>query len=641
MRRRSLLTIGVVLTLAGSGCTPGPSPEPALLNLGADVTYVGQDGCRDCHLGKYDSHRRTGMGRSFFPLTAETAVEDFTGDNEFVVEPLGVHYRMEQRDGKFFQTQFMVDSEGREMLADERQLLWVIGSNNHSRSYAHEVDGKLFQAPACWYPQALRWDLCPGFEVGNENFTREIELKCVHCHNGVMVLEEGETNRFRKPYAHGIGCERCHGPGSLHVERWRGSDESPMGTADPTIVNPRRLPQPQRIHVCVQCHLADSMASDRTRRRERDLNSYRPGMLLTENVVPFRYSEATRQGFSLASQVERLFLSRCYRESEGKIECLTCHDPHVTVYHESRPKDFYRFKCLGCHAEAACTARDADRQATEPADDCIACHMRRAEPYDQRYTEFTDHWIRRDIVEERNDPRTSFEIEPVFPELLDTLDAADRAYYRGKAAVAFTPNAPVEHRRRLWATAEQAFTEAIRQGFDDGDAWFYLGKSLQQQQKFDEAAQVYGEAAQKFPAHRDLAFTLAQLVKARGQSPRALQILEGIVERDPADTEAMVEMAITLAAVFPERTNEALELCDRAIETEPWVALSHLNRGLVLAALGRFDDAADAVTRAATLDPDDVKIWQRYEKVMLAAERPDDAAEARHVLQRLGVEAAP
>jgi len=199
----------VALTVA---CTPGadtPSPSSSdsdsrFLNLDASVRYVGMDECRDCHLGVYTTHTQTGMGRAFFPMSADVVVGDFRDNNTFVTEDGGLHYRMVERDGKFFQRQFVLDSQGHEIAGEEREMVWVVGSNNHSRSYLTMIDGKTFQAPVCWYPEATKWDLCPGFENKNEHFAREVSTSCLFCHNGRMELVEGERNEFKTPFPHGI-----------------------------------------------------------------------------------------------------------------------------------------------------------------------------------------------------------------------------------------------------------------------------------------------------------------------------------------------------------------------------------------------------------------------------------------------------
>ena len=54
-----------------------------------------------------------------------------------------------------------------------------------------------------------------------------------------------------------------------------------------------------------------------------------------------------------------------------------------------------------------------------------------------------------------------------------------------------------------------------------------------------------------------------------------------------------------------------------------------------MAQLGRFQEAARKALDAASLDPDAPEVWDFFEKAHLAADRPDEAAEARRILNRL------
>jgi tetratricopeptide (TPR) repeat protein len=630
--RASWLSLPALLALAGCA---GDSPAPAQLdvvNTDPAVAYVGQQACRQCHYERFGTYVHTGMGRSLYPLTAEEVVEDWSGDNEFVVEPAGMHYRMEQRDGRFYQRQFMVDSRGAEIAVDQHELVWVVGSNHHSRSYLIEIDGRLFQAPMCWYPQASRWDLCPGYEFKNDHFYRETSESCLHCHNGKMKVVEGERNLFERPFPHGIDCERCHGPGELHVEHWS-SGAQPTGDADPTIVQPRRLPPEERLSVCFQCHLGDSKATVRVGRVGRALSDFRPAKPLNDYLISFHYAERTQYDFGLSAQADRLIMSRCFTESGGKIECLTCHNPHVTVYHEDRPANFFNQRCANCHTAEACTAPPAARQATQPPDDCVACHMRKAEPDDQRHTAFTDHWIRRDIAIAEPDHRESYAIEPVFPAHLATLPAAEQAYYRGRANQLLALDAPASRRDPLWREAERELKRAIDGGFDTLDAWFFLGKARHHAGRKEEAAAAFEKAHEIDPRHHDAAFAWGQALAARGEQQRALAVFQQMLESDPDDAMALAEAGRAQTALGD--IDAAAELYERAIRAEPWQASLHMNRGMLLAARGRFDEAAAEAEATVRLDPDDPKSWEFYTKVMQAAGRAQDAQEGGRLLAHL------
>ncbi len=78
-----------------------------------------------------------------------------------------------------------------------------------------------------------------------------------------------------------------------------------------------------------------------------------------------------------------LLASRCFRESGGKLSCLTCHDPHT----DARPRNsaFYIDRCLSCHANVA-------HHSAAQKKNCLPCHMKQTSL--GRYLVFTDHRIR-------------------------------------------------------------------------------------------------------------------------------------------------------------------------------------------------------------------------------------------------------
>jgi len=637
----TLLALGaaavVVAVAAATGCGRGETRTEAvkteIRNTDLSVHYLGDAACRPCHLQQASTYSATGMGRAFYPLTPEVAVEDFAKNNEFVDETKGLHYRMESRDGRYFQRQYLLDSKGREIAGDEYEMKFVVGSNNHSRSYILMRGDKWFQTPMCWYPAAKRWDFCPGYELQNDHFNREVSLNCLQCHNGRMETVDGERNQYKDPIPHGIGCERCHGPGELHVAYWKDRSNAPTGESDPTIVNPRRLPQRERLSVCTQCHLGDAKATERVGRPGRDLQDWRPGQPLTDFIVAFHYTDQVEPEFGLSAQADRMILSRCYTESGGKLECLTCHDPHLTVYHRDRPADYFTQRCLGCHATQACKAPAAERAATSPPDDCLACPMRKAEADDQRFAVFTDHWIRRNAREPEERHRASQTIEPVDREHFAGLPAPEQAFYSARGNALMARNVQGEEQRVMLVEAEREFERAIEAGYDRVEAWFFLGKVRLGLGQRGPALEAFRRAHEIDPLHHDAAFAFGQAVFATGDVASAVSIFEKMLVQDPGDPMALAELGRALT--MQNRLAEALSAYERAIEQEPWKSSLHLNRGMLLAATGRFDEAERAASEAVRLDIDGIPEWEFYEKLARARGNASAADEASRHLARL------
>lgn len=642
--RGPALAAAFVLALvaaAGCGTTPegvstvaeGPATVEDVPYAAHDprVAYVGADACTECHAEIAASYARTGMGRAYYPLDASTEVEDFTTNNIWTA-PSGLTYRMEKRGGRYFMRQSVLDSRGNEIVADEREMRWVLGSGNHSRSYVTEFDGQLYQLPLCWYPRASRWDPCPGFEHDSDHFRRHATHTCVFCHNGRMEPVPGTISDYREPVPHGIGCERCHGPGEAHVARWK-EGGIPTGGRDPTIVNPRRLPEAERIEVCFQCHLGDSKATERVATLDGDLLAWRPGRRLGEAIEPFRFAHPTRHDFGLSAQADRLVLSECFRESDGALECLTCHDPHVPVYDADRSDDFFNRRCRGCHDRDACSGDAAARQATEPPDDCTSCHMRRGQPDDQLHTVMTDHWIRRTIDDVR-EPRASLEIEPVIADSYDARPPGERAFYRGRADYLLSLKTGDPRRRTMWQRAEESFEEAASAGVDGADTWFFLGRVREYLGRGDAALDAFRRAYERDASHHDAALAYATALLGGGDTDRARQVLAGILADRPDHGGALAELA--RAHYLEGDLERALDLYRRAATVEPWNGELRANQAMFLAQFGRFDDARAELLDALALDPEHAEHWALYARILARLGRNDEAAEAAAVARRMG-----
>jgi len=616
---RRLLWVLPVAALTACGGQASREPAPAApsgsasLNQAKDAKYVGRDACRPCHAERWSTFSHTGMGRSSYPLTADRVIEDWTGKNTIRSEATGLQYRMFRRDGKFYMRQSLVDPAGREAAVDERELSRVIGSGNHSRTYVVAVGDKLFQSPVCWYTKDAVWDLCPGYEQNNDYFSREIDRTCVFCHNARMELLPGARNAYVPPIPSGIDCERCHGPGSLHVDKWA-HGETPTGQGDPAIVNPKRLTPQLRMQICFQCHLGDSKSTERVARVDATLEDWRPGQPIASAVVPFRFSEKTPHDYGLSAQVDRLLLSRCFVESGGRLECVTCHDPHVTVYRKDRPQDFFTSKCLGCHGPSACKAGAVARRATSPPDDCVQCHMRKGLPSDHGHADFTDHWIRKRIDEPKT-ARSTFGVEPYLPAEFESLSPPERAFYTGRAISLLAHTVPPPQQRSMWPEAERAFREAIGQGFAQPDGWFFLGKTLSAQGKHRDAREAYAAAYAKDSGNHDFAFAHAQSLLMQQRIPDAERIFETMTRDHPESAAPFAELARCRA----ERGDYAgsLDLYAQAIAREPWNASLHENAATMLSALERHKEAIAEVREALRCDPESPRV--RKTVAMLSA----------------------
>jgi predicted CXXCH cytochrome family protein len=175
--------------------------------------------------------------------------------------------------------------------------------------------------------------------------------ECATCHEAIARDFPTATHaRLKAPgdNTKNIGCESCHGPGSLHVK---------SGGAARTIVNPRRSPE-----TCFQCHLEV--------RAKFDLPHHHPvleGKVSCADCHNPHKGDAIKGGganipqslkgggMALLSQNETCF--QCHTAQRGPFVfehealregCVTCHSPHGSV-NQRMLTERNQTLCLKCH----------------------------------------------------------------------------------------------------------------------------------------------------------------------------------------------------------------------------------------------------------------------------------------------------
>jgi Flp pilus assembly protein TadD len=375
-------------------------PVSPYANTRPAVKYVGDAACARCHAGIAATFRRHPMGRSLFPIDEQPAPPGAAGDARRLFVSNGLEYSIEKRDGRVLHQETRRDESGRIVARSEAEVQFVLGSGRQGMSYVIDRGGFLFESPINWYSQKARWDLSPGFEVANYHFDRPIRPGCLYCHANRALSVSTSINQYRPPIfeGHAIGCERCHGPGELHVidngKSFRGAKGDSglvaTGGVDRTIVNPALLEPALRDAVCEQCHLIGDHRVLRAGRHEED---FRPGLPFERFWTVFvQPSDGDENRF--VGQVEQMHRSRCFVASNGRLGCISCHDPHVLPAPEAQTA-YYRKRCLECHAERGCSLPTKLRLERSREDDCAGCHMPREQDTDIPHAASADHRVPR------------------------------------------------------------------------------------------------------------------------------------------------------------------------------------------------------------------------------------------------------
>lgn len=361
-----------------------PLSESPFLNTRPDAKYVGSAACRACHEGRHASFRSTGMGRSMADVDLAREPPDASFDH-----PLSKRrYQVVRKDGRMWHRELLLHSGAEEILLAEYPLRYVVGSGRHSLTYVAEADGFLVESPVTWYRSKNAWAMSPGYDHPHQDgFGRAVGEGCLNCHAG-HASAVGESLHKMQIAEAAIGCERCHGPGSLHVAKHggKGPPADARRETDFTIVNPARLSRDLAEAVCQQCHLRPSAV---VLGRGRSFADFRPGLPL-QDVRQDYLLDAPDAKMTVVGHVEQMRLSRCYTAS-GTLSCVTCHSPHGEPKPEAKVAHYKR-ACATCHQPAACKVAPDERARRSPGNDCVRCHMPTS-PTEIPHLAFTHHRI--------------------------------------------------------------------------------------------------------------------------------------------------------------------------------------------------------------------------------------------------------
>jgi formate-dependent nitrite reductase cytochrome c552 subunit len=438
-----------------------------------DATYVGSDGCKGCHDLQIDEWRKTWHSKILTIPAAETVKGDF---NNAVISfqnvravakghdadlaklqnvPATFDVRTESRDGKYYFVIVDPRDTGSPKNGQRYEVVLVVGGK-WQQTYQVRPAGSDGAPGAFYFPAPIRWsvnpDTSPGqppgrWEVVNfqpeswvfyDNSTMAIprkpeelpvgrfaEAKCMGCHTTgfeFVAPDPAPASQHWKMQGAGelaVGCERCHGPGSKHVEAAKqkeaaGSKLNPDRDPMWIVHGLKDLSLDQQNQVCGQCHarlggrnqaiLAFPDVVDHKHFLPGNTNITERARFWTYTVPPTTTpgnppATTAGQGFDNFWPDGRGKKSRTQWQdhvasahvTKAGASCMTCHSVHgdgvaKDPQQQSKLRQPVRELCQWCHSQVGTTkqpnaeiyAGTAGLQGSQHADqgvECVDCHM--------------------------------------------------------------------------------------------------------------------------------------------------------------------------------------------------------------------------------------------------------------------------
>ena len=550
-------------------------------------TYVSSSECSSCHDDIAASYSKTAMAHSIYAAGKDEVSSKLRAEVVYYHAPSHTWFSIERRDGRLFQKRWQRDANARTINFDSEEVNYVIGSGDHVRTYLHRNEnGTILELPLAWYAEnGGTWALNPGFDNAAPPTRHTLSYGCIFCHDAYPQIPRDPGDSVAHPVIvgnlpEGIDCQRCHGPGSAHVQAARTPGVS-SSILRSTILNPARLDNERQMEVCMQCHLEITSfhLPDHIQRFDRQPFSYTPDQPLASFL---RYFQPDLKGkpdprFGIDSAPYRLRQSQCFLRSGGALTCQSCHDPHEP-HNSAANEQHYRAVCLSCHASRLETMISAAKHTREP--DCIGCHMPTRRTDDVVHVAVTDHLI------QRLAPPASVRLAPK-NEIVET--AANT--YRG-AVVPYPVGSITEADDDLYTATAQVMHDS-----NSGEGIPRLAKLIQT----------------RHPAQPEFSIELGDALHRAGRQPEAISAYRDAVRTDPHSVRARRSLGAELAQNGQRdqaMTEFAAALADHPDEPLVWYEMGRLH-----SAEGKLSLAVRELTHATQLDP---QLAEAYDELGIA-----------------------
>lgn len=540
------------------------------------------------------------MGKSFDVATKHKSSGNFSSPSIYD-KIANLHYTAYWDKDSLFMKEYRLEKKDT-VYSRVEQVNYIIGSGQHTNSHLQLVNGYLNQMPMTFYTQKQQWDLPPGFENGfNTRFTRKIGLECMSCHNGYPDFVLGSENKYTR-IPNGIDCERCHGPGSIHVaQRQTGSKVDTSKYIDYSIVNPAKLSIDAQFDLCQRCHLqGNAILKD-----GKSFYDFKPGQKLSDYLSVFlpKYKNADDE-FIMASHADRLKQSACFIKSYENIKdkkvlkpykdaltCITCHNPHVSVRETN--KNVFNDACVNCHKDEP---KPETKKHILAGTNCVNCHMPSSGSIDIPHVSVHDHFIRKPIsVKEKNKIKTFlglFSINEKNPDALTRAKAYINQYDKFEQNPRFLDSAfyllrdKSELNKNIYALLQLEFIKQdfktildyvnqlgesncynhlfIKQSYDNLDAWaaYRIAESYYNLGEVQKSIRWFQKSVQLAPYHLDFRNKYASALAAVDQLDEAVKNYRFIIRENPNYLQAYTNLGYV--KLLQGNRAEALKLYTKA-----------------------------------------------------------------------------
>ncbi len=354
---------------ANAQVAPPPLAEqPAMM--------VGNARCVVCHEATHESWTASRHSKMVQPATPSGVRGDFSAG---ALQLRGQPYQVRRTGSNYFITESFFTGE-----PVEHRIDYTLGNRRIQHYLTTLEDGRVIVLPPTW--DVLRREWFHNLEIAAPDQREGIipvqlwNKNCFGCHVSDQIKGYRPTEaRYDTTWLDfGTTCERCHGPGSRHVDKYTNLDR--YGD-DPEvhIVEQTRLDHERNSMVCAQCHSFRDQMAFGFAAGDNYFDFFFPLLEYTQEPSedPTWYTDGKTRRFS--TNTLGIWQSQCF--VEGNATCTGCHiDPHrPDIEQNEQLLPTNNALCTRCHTQIGedLTAHTFHAEDSSGSS-CVECHMPRS-----------------------------------------------------------------------------------------------------------------------------------------------------------------------------------------------------------------------------------------------------------------------
>jgi len=336
--------------------------EVSQVNNDGPATFTGSTSCQSCHTKEYADWKKSDHYLAMGQANDSTVLGDFN-NTTFTAD--GVTNRFFKKDGKFY-----INTQGEDGRNHDYQVLYTFGYFPLQQYLIAFPGGRLQSTRVSWDSREKKWF----HQYARQNIHHKDWLHWTgNSQNGNTMCISCHTTNLQKNYDFAldsynttwneinVSCESCHGPGSKHLS----FIQSTSYKNGDSLLNSGFLyahstnPQLQ-LNTCAPCHARKADLSKELIHSNEIMDDMIPQVISDEFY--FADGQIREEDYEYGSFVQsKMFhnnvrCSSCHNPHSGKLVltgnnlCMSCHEPkYNTKEHHFHVINTEGAQCINCH----------------------------------------------------------------------------------------------------------------------------------------------------------------------------------------------------------------------------------------------------------------------------------------------------